>query len=1221
MTTSAQVTTSNRSNFRTYLLLLLVAAVTFGIFFYYHNRNLHHIDQDYLYQLNEVQQQFSQQITRVGSLCHWGDKAALEANYPSISDVKNCKPGDKTSFTIDPGRLSFVISSKINVSLIDLFSKLNHSFSDLYLIDSKGNVYERTAHNTSQFSGFNGLIPHFKEQQRPSLQRLFTTNPSVMEGVTSLPQQSSVIDYHNAGDAFRLYLQPLLLPQIKYLQHTQNEQFFLIGLVNKAHIENRTPISHNIAFLLWGILGLGVVYFAAFMYWFPINQSQPLWLKPLSLTIYCAFFIVSCAFALSQAYKYALIEQRLDTTSEFLALKIEDIAKQIKTTATALKQQQTTFNSDVNLADYSDYKAEKGCFGSGLSNNKTNDLSQPSHTCTLALLSKNLLKSSDDVYAINSDGRSSAFDINQEQIVTSFAANAKGKIWRSVNYSEKPLVTDNYTVGHRDYFIKQRQHNAWVLNGSAFYLQRLFNIADGSLGTTISLPMDSKPGFILGADLYLPSIYQLTPTAKDSAIIGDLVTMIINPVTGEVLFHSDNSHSLQENFYQFNQEQKLFKTWLMPESSEKPHIRGYYHGDYGYFLQQDLGIGPLKIVGFIPSYNLRTFANNQFVYLTLVLTALVLLMLIATAITKHSKQKLIALPSYPVVALLSTLMGCSILLTLNFTLDWRYDLQALLLVVVFAIFYLLTTRIMMQMPKRQTISIMVILLAWAFLLPFQSFKGSEFALQQQQKLQQQFTLQNNAQQQLAFFNEFYPNSIDKITGLDELISKANQFGDSTARPVRQLTPTNLEQSTQLKLFLPWLEQRFESPESSPSPLMQQSGLARFLYFIGILALAGFIWVFLKLIKPRVFLSSSLIKHIQLMQEMNQQAYQQLYEQQDHQTRQLYIQLGVTKINGDLWSARFTTCHRGYFTYKNAFNLASSNDLVEQQSFPGLKFNLNPDTDHIELFDIELALEHPDTRVALFDLICEIKQKVESGQFKYFTLHCNSASLQKLSWQSGLGSSHDIAFQPLDHANLLRWAECLMDFQVIMGPELQRYYHQLDKTFCLDEQQALPELSHLDLNLLKFSHSGQASRSHTISYLLHLFEATYRYKWENCSDLEKLALYQLAANKHQPNPCNAALISALAQKGLIKYHQGKLEIINHSFKVFIKSAQSDEEFRKLEQQAQVGTWQQFKIPFTIMIIIAVIGLAMSSGESIFVVLGAASAALSSIFGIKSQFGAK
>lgn len=299
---------------------------------------------------------------------------------------------------------------------------------------------------------------------------------------------------------------------------------------------------------------------------------------------------------------------------------------------------------------------------------------------------------------------------------------------------------------------------------------------------------------------------------------------------------------------------------------------------------------------------------------------------------------------------------------------------------------------------------------------------------------------------------------------------------------------------------------------------------------------------------------------------------------------------------------------------------------ENTFLPNLKLNIiRRDNAKIavELWDIETCLEKSEFRQLLLDLIMELKSLTLSGQLDSFTIFTGFHSLQRVKMKDPLMLDQSSV---LDHAEYLSWAECLMDFIVVI-PE--SFKQGIDWQLLKDEVSAFPELQFLqqeveqNTELDSWSHIWRKdeqlnieSRWSTINYILLNAEALYRFKWESCSRAEKLALLNLA-KRQKLNPANTQMIEHLALNGLITVRKGNIEIVNHSFTHFILHAETSATLNQLVKHGEEGLWKSYRLPLGVIIILIIGGIALTSGESIYIIAASMAGVLGTIASVTNS----
>ena len=265
---------------------------------------------------------------------------------------------------------------------------------------------------------------------------------------------------------------------------------------------------------------------------------------------------------------------------------------------------------------------------------------------TLALFSQHLnVKIKDGIVETYIEKQVDKVNILPSNILSIFAVNQLGKTaLPSINYNEAnaELLTDN--LSHRDYFKKVRDKKAWTLKLTPsksiknVYIQRLYNLHNGSRGTTISMPLyneqlkkDQTP-YVIGADIILPSVEMREPSKKD------FTYMVINRNSGEVLFHSDESRTMVENLFYAGNNQAQITQWIKAgldaQKSISEPIKGNYHGKTGRFFVKKNIVDSWATVVFYPDDSLNAIMTSQFMYLLVSFILFTLLILLLVYLNK-----------------------------------------------------------------------------------------------------------------------------------------------------------------------------------------------------------------------------------------------------------------------------------------------------------------------------------------------------------------------------------------------------------------------------------------------------------------------------------------------------------------------------------------------------------------------------------------------------------
>jgi len=264
-----------------------------------------------------------------------------------------------------------------------------------------------------------------------------------------------------------------------------------------------------------------------------------------------------------------------------------------------------------------------------------------------------------------------------------------------------------------------------------------------------------------------------------------------------------------------------------------------------------------------------------------------------------------------------------------------------------------------------------------------------------------------------------------------------------------------------------------------------------------------------------------------------------------------------------------------------------------------------------LSDLDTCLSRAELRKSLLRLIRRLKTLCLAGDLAELRI-----SLGFHSYEALLLKAHNIepAREPMGEVEFAGWAETLLDFTVELPGDLMA---ELDPGFVFEEcrgsrllrrlpqdlldQQPVPTVSwrqqHRWLSLRDVDKTEPEWAS--INCILLKAGALFRQKWETCSSAEKLALYFLARKK-RINAANAQLLEQLALQGLIRVDHGSIRILNNSFAYFARHAEDTPTLMHLVEVGEVGSWQQYRLPVTLVILLLLGGIAFTSGSSLYMI---------------------
>ncbi|MDX1537672.1 hypothetical protein [Arsukibacterium sp.] len=278
---------------------------------------------------------------------------------------------------------------------------------------------------------------------------------------------------------------------------------------------------------------------------------------------------------------------------------------------------------------------------------------------------------------------------------------------------------------------------------------------------------------------------------------------------------------------------------------------------------------------------------------------------------------------------------------------------------------------------------------------------------------------------------------------------------------------------------------------------------------------------------------------------------------------------------------------------------------------------------VTLSQIETCLDGPRRRQQLLALINELKNLTLLGTLTEFNLVMGFNSLQRLTIKDDLAAAGG---SMLEQTEYLAWSECLLNFNVQLPPALAQ---PLDTEMLQQEITAYPLLGPLPVTTEQLSQQTEDKQSiwrgsdglstrqwATLNFILHHADALYRYKWESCSNEEKLALFNLS-NGHQLNPLNYLMIEHLAMNGLLRVSRGRLELVNRSFRQFVQNAEPSETLRQLVKVGEAGVWKNYRLSFAVVVVVIVGGIALTSGQSLHIVAASIAGVLGSMISVFSS----
>ena len=302
-------------------------------------------------------------------------------------------------------------------------------------------------------------------------------------------------------------------------------------------------------------------------------------------------------------------------------------------------------------------------------------------------------------------------------------------------------------------------------------------------------------------------------------------------------------------------------------------------------------------------------------------------------------------------------------------------------------------------------------------------------------------------------------------------------------------------------------------------------------------------------------------------------------------------------------------------------LASLCPLLERAAdgdnpFPCMKIKVSPakDLQSLELWDLESCLVRAGQRALLLQLIQELKSLCAAGEIGELKIYLGFHTLERLLLKSNTLVAPGSENEGPSSQEYAAWAECLVDFRVGLPDDLVA---PADKGFIERESRHFPLLEELTSRIREKAQSGTGEPVNerrwfnlrdwqktpaewaSINAILLTAGAMYRSKWEACSSAEKLALYHLALHK-RVNPSNTEMLEQLALEGLIIVHRGRIRIVNNSFAYFVRHAEDAETLKGLVESGEAGAWRDYRLPITLLILIAIGAISLTSGNSLYVI---------------------
>ncbi|WP_237059219.1 hypothetical protein [Microbulbifer sediminum] len=890
----------------------------------------------------------------------------------------------------------------------------------------------------------------------------------------------------------------------------------------------------------------------------------------------------------------------------------------------------------------------------------------------------------------------------------------------------------SFNLSHREYFRRVRARQGWsekfrnrgvaarpeengrhcmpapvteaddnAISEKNFYLQRLLNINTGTRGTTLGVPLKKKAGngnepgpstgdYILGADVLLPSL-SLTEWA-DPRLIQDMVFMVVDRETGDVLFHMDHRRSMVENLFLSGQGTAAvshrIRAGLFRSASA-----GYYRGSSGDFVLQKLPISQWVGVVFIPDDSTDSLMTNFFLSITvgigsvLVLAAF-LLYLIPIFMPSHRIKQLLGVPAslnrhnamlYTSILTAALFVGFRIGSVAQHeygnSLLWGRAAEAgAALALVACLFWGYRCFLRLARMRDSAVpgnrlygcgaaNLLIIYLCGAVLVIIQLQRVADLPLRGISGWYYERNLYPaRLNQELRELQEIavtrYPNSIERF-GADplELMPLSAEWRDSLACAREELRankkgvmPEHIGTFSQLTFttgVASWIEryllgtasggkkkgagsQAGEEKQSDdcryheaglPGDSENSGGKSWLQLLVDIVVLTGVFvlicWLWLlfyrRVITPRMVGTGAMLAHLEHLSQHERGAPDICPDER------LVLDLrGNPPPANDLDTLLQRLQRDPAGSLPALERLVSLCPILSQEHsspgrFPGVRIALQEGAEGISvaLSQLDPCLLRAGDRAQLLQLIRQLRAVRGAGELAGLRLYMECHSYETLLLNKrNLASGRE----PLAAMEMSQWSEELMDFRVVLPARLTS---NLDLPFLRYECSATRLLSPL---LADLSPSGPAGGDEhcdewrwrklydrdksgqewaTIHCVLIKAGALFRYHWEACSKAERLALYFLARGR-RVNPANTQVLEQLAVQGLIRVEHGKVHIINNSFAYFVRHAESPEGLQQLLASGRESAWMIYRLPVTLLILLLVGVIAVTSGNSLYLI---------------------
>ncbi len=261
-------------------------------------------------------------------------------------------------------------------------------------------------------------------------------------------------------------------------------------------------------------------------------------------------------------------------------------------------------------------------------------------------------------------------------------------------------------VPKRQYFLHARDGPVWEsLSGDSFFLERIFTYDHGFWLTALSMPLkslDVKEGGQAIATAQVRVTLQVMQSFFATVMPPAFGFAVLEDASGKVIYHSDNSRSLLENFYVETDNNERLTTTIRARGEIM--TSGNYHGEGHRFYTAPLDTTPWSLVVFYDKTLMRTVNFETLISTTTALIFYVLAILLGLLtyrlIARHQRWRFI----WPRTAVLREYRFFVLILLISHGLVWAsthdYSFRAIVLVLAIPLYTLSLAAFMLDHRQR-----------------------------------------------------------------------------------------------------------------------------------------------------------------------------------------------------------------------------------------------------------------------------------------------------------------------------------------------------------------------------------------------------------------------------------------------------------------------------------------------------------------------------------------